>query len=156
MQLLRSVFSFSASNNEMVHIWNLFCRRILEQSCVLWHNSLTQENIDDLERTQKSFTKMLFREKYENYEKSLLFLNLEHLHSRRSSLCLKFAQSGIKHNKLDDLFPQNTKQHEMETRENEKYKVQFSNTERLKQSSIISMQNYLNDEEKDAKRRKFG
>ena len=44
----------------------------------------------------------------------------------------------------------------METRENEKYQVQFSNTERLKNSSIISMQNYLNYEERNAKRRKFG
>ena len=99
---------------------------------------------------------MLLREKYENYEKSLLFLNLENLHSRRASLCLKFARSGIKYKKLDDLLPQNTKQHEMETRENEKYQVQFSNTERLKNSSIISMQNYLNDEERNERRRNFG
>ena len=95
---------------------------------------------------------MCLVEKYENYEKSLLFINLENLNTRRASLCLKFAQSGIKYKKLDDLLPQNTKQNDMKTRENEKYKVQFSNTERLKNS----MQNYLNDEERNAKIRKFG
>ena len=63
MQLLRSVFSFGA---------------------IIWHNSLTNENVDNLERTQKSFTKMLLREKY---KKSFLFLNLENFHSRRASLC---------------------------------------------------------------------
>ena len=63
MQLLRSVFSFGA---------------------IIWHNSLTNENVDNLERTQKSFTKMLLREKY---KKSFLFLNIENFHSRRASLC---------------------------------------------------------------------
>ena len=66
MQLLRGVLSFGASNEEMVHLWILFCRSVLEQSCVLWHNSLTQENIEDLERTQKSFTKMVLKDKYIN------------------------------------------------------------------------------------------
>ena len=65
MKLLRSVHSFGASNEEMVHLWILFCRSLLEQSCVLWH---------------------------------------------------KFAKTGIKHQKLDDLFPENPKQHKMETR----------------------------------------
>ena len=66
MQLLRGVLSFGASNEEMVNLWILFCRSVLEQSCVLWHNSLTQENIEDLERTQKSFTKMVLKDKYIN------------------------------------------------------------------------------------------
>ena len=64
MQLLRNILSFGASNDEMVHLWTVFCRSILEQSCVLWHSSLTQENTDDLERTQKSFCKIVLREKY--------------------------------------------------------------------------------------------
>ena len=63
MQLLRSVFSFGA---------------------IIWHNSLTNENFDNLERTQKSFTKIILREKY---KKSFLFLNIENFHSRRASLC---------------------------------------------------------------------
>ena len=75
MQLLRSVFSFGA---------------------IIWHNSLTNENVDNLERTQKSFTKMLLREKY---KKSFLFLNIENFHSRRASLCKEFAQLGFKQTK---------------------------------------------------------
>ena len=49
---------------------------------------------------------------------------------------------------MDDLFPENQKYHCMETRENEKFKVTFANTERMKTSSIISMQNMLNENEK--------
>ena len=41
MQLLRSIQSFGASIEEMVHLWIVFCRSVLEQSCVVWHSSLT-------------------------------------------------------------------------------------------------------------------
>ena len=99
MQLLRSISSFGASIDEMVHLWILFCRSVLEQSCVLWNNSLTLENIENLERPQKSFAKMVLKEKYKNYENALIILNLETLEKRRAELCLKFAKAGIKHKK---------------------------------------------------------
>ena len=63
-------------------------------------------------------------------------------------MCLKFAKCGIKNGKLNDLFPINNKIHKMKTREDDKYQVQFANTGRLKQSSIITMQNMLNDDAK--------
>ena len=57
----------------------------------------------------------------------------------------------IKYNKLQDLFPENNKYRKMETRDQEKYTVQFANTNRLKNSSIVTMQNYLNEDEKRRK-----
>ena len=60
---------------------------------------------------------------------------------------LKFAQDGIKNDKLNDLFPLNDKNHTMQTRNNEKYEVMFANTNRLKNSSIITMQTMLNNNE---------
>ena len=99
MQLLRSVQSFGASPEEMTHLWVVFCRSVLEQLCVVWHSSLTKENVEDLERTQKTFTKMVLKEKYEHYENALLNLNLESLESRRKFLCEKFAKAGIKYSK---------------------------------------------------------
>ena len=148
MRLLRGVQSFGASVEEMVHLWILFCRSVLEQSCVVWGTSLTQENIDDLERTQKTFAKLVLRERYRDYDNALLILNLDSLQVRRQEMCLKFAKSGIKNGKLNDLFPINNKIHKMKTREDDKYQVQFANTGRLKQSSIITMQNMLNDDAK--------
>ena len=145
MQLLRSLQSVGASKEEMVHLWIVFCRSVLEQSCVVWHSSLTQENKDDLERMQKMFAKLVLRQNYKTYENSLLKLNLDCLESRRTALCLKFAQAGIKNKKFDDLFPMTEKLHKMKTRVNDKYKVQFANTDRLKNSSIITMQKMLNE-----------
>ena len=151
MQLLRNVYSFGATTEEMVHLWVVFCRSVAEQSCVVWHSSLSQENIDDIERTQKTFSKMILKEKYVNYENALIILNLDSLKSRREVLCEKFAKHGIKYNKLADLFPENNKNHKMKTRESEKYDVKFANTDRLKNSSIINMQHCLNND--DARRK---
>ena len=156
MQLLRGVQSFGASKEEMVHLWIIFCRSVLEQSCVVWHSSLTQENVDDLERTQKTFTKLVLKEKYVTYEDSLITLNLDSLSQRRQTLCLKFAKSGLKHDNLSDLFPIKEKEHKMKTRINEKYEVQFANTERLKTGSVIAMQNYLNEDERQNTNRNCG
>ena len=55
MQLLRGVHGFGTNINEMVHLWTVYCRSVLEQSCVVWGSTLTLENANDLERTQKSF-----------------------------------------------------------------------------------------------------
>lgn len=55
MQLLQKVWSFGSNIEEMVHLWKVFCRSILEQTCVLWDSGLTGENRDDLDRTQKAF-----------------------------------------------------------------------------------------------------
>ena len=45
------------------------------------------------------------------------------------------------------MFPLNNKQHDMETRNGEKYKVQKANGHSLKNSGIIYMQNLLNKQE---------
>ena len=59
IQLMRSILSFGASQEEMVNLWINFCLSVLELSCVLWHNPLTQENEENLERTQKTFSKII-------------------------------------------------------------------------------------------------
>ena len=131
---------------EMVNFWILFCRSVLEQSCVVWGPSLTQENVEDLERTQKSFAKLVLRQNYKTYDHALVQLNLESLEIRRKQMLVKFAKDGIYNNTMTDLFPLNNKKHKMETRKTEKYKVNHANTERLKTGSIISMQKLLNED----------
>ena len=53
---------------------------------------------------------------YKNYEDALIILNLDSLEIRRNDFNLKFTQSGIKNDKLKDLFPLNDKHHKLETR----------------------------------------
>ena len=149
MQLIRELQNFGASNEDMTHFWILFCRSVLEQSCVVWGTSLTQENKNDLERTQKTFCKLVLKEKYKNYENAILKLNLDTLENRRKELILRFAKNGIKKNTLNDLFPLNDKKHVMNKRSNEKYAVDFAFTDRMKNGSVITMQKLLNEDAKN-------
>ena len=64
MQLLRKVWSFCSSVQEMVHLWQIYCLSILKKSCVVWGNLLTEENKYDLERTKKSFVKLVLQKDY--------------------------------------------------------------------------------------------
>ena len=146
MQLIRTMKSFGATIKELVHLWILYCRSLLEKSCVLWHSLLTKQNLNDLERTQKTFTKLILQNKYKTYEEALIKLNLVSLADRRQQLCLKFAESGIRHNKLNDLLKIRKKKHGMKTRKSEKYEIKFSNTERWRKSSIIYLQSLLNQD----------
>ena len=72
---------------------------------------------------------------------------METLSNRREQLCLQFAQKCTMHPKLQYMFPLNNKNHQMETRNTEKYDVQFANTARLQNSAIIYMQRLLNENE---------
>ena len=105
MQLLRKVWSFGSNPIEMVHLWKVYCRSVLEQSCVLWDSSLTEENRGDLERTQKTFCKLVLEEDYQNYNNALKILHLQTLDQRRKILTLKLAETGIKNGTMNDLFP---------------------------------------------------
>ena len=95
MQLLRKVWSFGSNKEEMVHLWKVYCRSVLEQTCVLWDSGLTRENIEDIERTQKAFAKLILEEDYRSYKHALDILNIGSLESRRKQLTLKFAKNGI-------------------------------------------------------------
>ena len=119
---------------------------LLEQSATVWHSSLTQENSNDLERVQKSAVKIIMGQEYQGYEKSLMKLDMTSLQDRRDILCLEFARKCSKNSKTKHMFPENKKIHDMETRNPEKFKVQHAHTERLKKSSIIYMQNLLNED----------
>ena len=49
-------------------------------------SSLAQENREDIERTQKTFCKLILQEKYKDYENALLKLNLVTLENKRQEL----------------------------------------------------------------------
>ena len=146
MLLLRKVFSFGSSNEEMVGLWKTFCLSILEQSCAVWSNGLTAENEADLERTQKTFCKLILGKQYKSYLEALTVLNLQTLKIRRQILTLRFAKQSLADGKLREYFPLRKKEHSMGTRNDEKYKVFKANTERYRNSPILSMQRLLNKE----------
>ena len=79
MELLRKVASFGAPLEDLKIVYFIFVRSQLEQSSTVWHSSLTEENISDLERVQKTAAKIMLRNKYNGYKDSLKQLNMKSL-----------------------------------------------------------------------------
>ena len=93
----------------------MFIRSKLEHSSVVWNSGLTQEEREDLERIQKAAVKVITRNKTEEYEKALEWLNMKTLNQRRLDLSLNFAKSCRKNEKVKNFVPLNLKN-------NKKYK----------------------------------
>ena len=144
MEMLRRLSGFQAPQSDLKHVYIVYIRSLLEQSCNVWHSSLTLQNKNDLERVQKVAVKLILKDKYQDYQTALNILDLETLKDRREELCLKFAQKCLKNPKMKHLFPNN--ENTQETRKHEHFKVLFAKTSRLKDSPIIYMQNILNKE----------
>ena len=147
MVFIRKILSFGANRSEMVHLWKTYCRSVLEQSAVLWQGALTEHNRATLERTQRTFVKLILGRKFESYQKSLQVLDLPTLDQRRNILCLNFAKKCIMNKKLSHLFPLNKRNTNCITRKKNIYQIQFANTERYRKSPIIHMQRLLNDDD---------
>ena len=144
MIILHKLYEFNVPDNDMVTIYVLILRSILEQSCVVWHKSLTVEEITDLERVQKVACKIILKDRYENYEQALNYLNLETLSKRRDDLCLRFAKKCLKIDKNKEMFPLNPNMEQDNPRFPEKYLVKYASTGRLLDSAIPQMQRALN------------
>ena len=130
MELLRKVASFTTNQEELKNIFFIFfIRSLLEQSAPVWHSSLTDENVSDLERVQKTAVKLILGERYLEYDRALRKLDLESLHERRETLCLVFAKKSSRNAKSRSMFPKNEKMHPMDIKNPEVIKVQHANTE---------------------------
>ena len=89
-----------------------YVRSILEQSCVIWHGSLTAENKLDLERVYKNALRIILRNDYTHYKKALENLNMDSLDDRRDKVCLKFALKCRSNPCISELFKNKEKKHE--------------------------------------------
>ena len=107
-----------------------------------------------LKANTKNLFKLVLKQKYQDYEHSLLHLNLDSFKQRRDILCYKFSKAGIKYDKLKDLLPVQGKLENIKTRNQNKYNVNFALTGCLKSSSIISIQKMLNNDAANEESRK--
>ena len=142
MVLLRKLSEFGAPLSDLKTIYKSYIRSVLEQSAVVWHSSLTEENKADLSRVQKTACKVMLKNRFTNYEKALEILDLEKLSDRRDKLCITFAKKSIQNGIID--FKEIDKSKLMTTRNTEKYQMSFCNTERLKKSALPHLQRQLN------------
>ena len=152
MSILHKLYQFDVPVEDLVNIYILYIRSVLEQSAVVWHSSITKGEQMDIERVQKCAFRIILKEKYDGYENALNICNLDSLKARRKQLCLKFARKSIKYEKTQDIFPLNS--NASSARVGEKFEVTFARTNRLANSAVPYMQRLLNAHEKQKKRTK--
>ena len=144
MIILHNLFKFGLPVDELVQIYILYIRSLVENSSVVWHSSLKIAEIRAIERVQKVALKIILNEDFINYSHALKISGLPSLYERRIMLCKKFAINCIRNAKTSHMFPMNMLKTEVNTRYPEKFFVQPARTERLKRSAIPYMQRLLN------------
>ena len=143
MTLLRKMYEFDVQKDDLVIIYTLYIRSILEYNSNVWFSNITEEEREDLERVQRVACKIILKGNYISYELALAELNLQTLSERRLMLAERFAKKCVKSEQFNDLFPKNINQN-VNLRNTEKYNVKFASTGRLMTSSIPAMQRLLN------------
>ena len=142
MTILRKLFEFKISVTDLLHIYILYIRSIVKQNCVVWTNSITNDDSNSLERIQKVALRIIYKHNYISYDNALELSGLPTLCDRRYQLSLRFALKCSKEPKTQHMFPQTASSR---TRHQERYTVPFAYTERHRRSAIPSMARQLNE-----------
>ena len=145
MRLLHAASKFTRKLSDLKQIYTMFVRSHVETGVAVWHSGLTKVNRESIERIQKQAMKIIFRNQYTSYENALKLSKFTTLEVRREKLCLKFAKACLKVDKLKDMFPLEYKDHNMDKRNYQKFKINHAKTERYNQSSIPYLQRLLNN-----------
>ena len=120
-------------------------RSAVELAVPVWSGSLTQKDINLIERVQKTSVKLILGASYQNYNQSLEKLNLDTLASRREKMCLKFAKKCTKSQKFKHWFTKKTSLHtRSKGTPKEKFFKPFGQTKRYLTSSIPYLIDLLN------------
>ena len=138
MSMLTKLKYAGVQTEDLLDVYKLFVRSLLEYCAVVWHSRLTVDQTADLERVQKICLKVILAENYVSYEAALEMTGLDTLQSRREDRCLSFAKKCIKHPRHSTMFPLNP------PRSKERFTVNFARTEAYKKSAIPYMQRLLN------------
>ena len=88
---------------DLIKIYIALIRSILEYSCEVWTNSITQYQNEELERVQKRVMRIIFPGR--TYDEALIIANCERLELRRKKICINtlrkiITQGPLKENVL--------------------------------------------------------
>ena len=143
MIIIRKLIEFEVKLEDLLNIYVLFIRSVIEQSSVVWSSSLTCEEMASLERTQKVALRLIFGPKYISYQNALNLAKLPKIEERYKILLLRFAIKCTKNPKTADMFP--LAKNVEKTRNQEKFKVPMARKERFLKSAIPTMARLLNE-----------
>ena len=139
--MLRKLCEFKVNINDLIQIYILYIRSVVEQSCVVWGSAITEQEKLDIERIQKTSLKIIYKADYISYENALTLSKLPSLTERRAKLMLKFALKCVKNERTATMCPKSRANRT--TRNKEQYEVPYARTERYRQSAIPTIARLL-------------
>ena len=144
LQMITKLKYVGVNTEDLLDIYILYIRSIAEYCSTVFHSSLTVEQSEKIERIQKTCLKVILGDMFIDYASALEMSGLETLFSRRKSRCLNFALKSAKHPRMSRIFPLNKSSPVCQTREQEKFEVNFARTSTYRDSTVPYCQRLLN------------
>ena len=145
MSMLTKLKYVGVGIEDLIDIYILYIRSLTEYCSVAFHSSLTVEQSNRIERIQKTCLKVILNDMYIDYQAALEMTGLQTLFDRRGQRCLQFSLRAIKHDRNSKLFPLNKTAGILNTRQSEKFTVNFATTSSYRDSAIPFCQRLLNN-----------
>ena len=154
MTMLTKLKYVGVDTADLIHIYILYIRSLLEYCSVVWHSTLTNEQDRNIESVQKLCLKIILGSDYPGYADALEYCGLETLSIRRENKCLQFGLKSLLHPVHKDMFPVNPQilQNPYNTRNSEHFKVNTAKSESYRKSAIPHIQRLLNEYVKSQQR----
>ena len=131
--------NLGAGQNDLKDVFEKQVRSVLEFGVPVWNSSITKQEIQDIERVQKSFLRIVLGEKYINYDNALKVLKMDTLENRRKKLCETFATKAASDPKFSKWFKINES-----AASTERYCTPEARLKRFKTSPIPYLTRVLN------------
>ena len=146
MTMLTKLKYVGVPESDLLEIYILYIRSVLEYCSTVWHSTLTVEQNNDIEKVQKLSLRIILGSDYTDYQSALDYFGLESLASRREQKCLQFGLKSLLHPKHSEMFPLNPRRDiSIQTRHREHFHVNKANSEYYRMSTIPYIQRKLND-----------
>ena len=144
LSLITKLKYVGTSISDLIDVYVLFIRSLLEYCSTVWHSTLTVDQSNSIENVQKVCLKVILGKDYNRYEQALHTCGLEKLWDRRERRCLNFALKSLTHPIHHSMFPVNPQLNVQETRFKEYFLVNRAKTESYRNSAIPYLQRMLN------------
>ena len=141
--ILRRLSEFGANRQDLLDVYILQIRPVMEFAVPVWHPGITVSEAEDIERVQKSAIKLILKRNYSSYSNSLKALKLDTLTSRRQKMCNTFSLKAVSDIKFKSWFKLKVKSNSRV--QPQKYWQAFTRMERLKNSPINFLTGLLNN-----------
>ena len=138
--------NLGAECDQLLTLYQLKIRCLLEFAAPAFHGALTKQQSNDLEMIQKKSFAIILGSKYKSYQNALKTLNQEMLSTRRLNHCKTFANKCLNHPRHSDLFQVNPR-YSSHSRTKKKFLEPKCRTTRYYNSAIPFLTRILNNTE---------